>query len=195
MKLTISYFQLSTPGCGTWQTMWSPRPRTAPSSSPPTSSSRQTRREVISSRTHFPKLLFSFLCFRVFAAGFCAEDHRDVKGVTCRPDPTNCVSVIPPKSSSSSPVSNASLSGDGDIATVAAAASKCLSLNSVCREGAMLFKAHGPLTGYCVQSDRQVFYRRSCLEINYTNKQGRRDRNQTHTMIMIKLVMVQWIGG
>ena len=31
---------------------------------------------------------------------------------------------------------------------------KCRSMNNTCVEDAVLFKAHGPLTGYCIESDR-----------------------------------------
>ena len=31
---------------------------------------------------------------------------------------------------------------------------KCRSMNNTCVKDAVLFKAHGPLTGYCIESDR-----------------------------------------
>ena len=31
---------------------------------------------------------------------------------------------------------------------------KCRSMNNTCAKDAVLFKAHGPLTGYCIESDR-----------------------------------------
>ena len=67
----------------------------------------------------------------VSLSGFCAEDHEDVKGVTCTPDPENCIEA----------------QNGGKIR-------RCLAQNEGCPVGKTVFKAHGPLTGYCIPSDR-----------------------------------------
>ena len=63
--------------------------------------------------------------------GRCPEDHVDVKGVTCQPDETSCDD-------------EASLRG----------LKRCRAKKGQCPKGKTIFKAHGPLTGFCVPSDR-----------------------------------------
>jgi len=61
--------------------------------------------------------------------GVCPEDHIDVRNVTCIPDLHNCIGnhrCTPERK------------GEDDL----------------CPKGKTIFKAHGPLTGYCVPSDR-----------------------------------------
>ena len=69
--------------------------------------------------------------------GQCPEDHIDVKRVTCQPNLTDC-SATREKGPSES------LKGFH----------KCRAQGTQCPQGKTIFKAHGPLTGYCVPSDR-----------------------------------------
>jgi len=64
--------------------------------------------------------------------GVCPEDHIDVKNVTCVPDLQRCIGNH-----------------------------RCRTLRTPdevdqCPKGKTIFKAHGPLTGYCVPSDRPL---------------------------------------
>ena len=68
--------------------------------------------------------------------GQCPEDHIDVKRVTCQPNLTDCSSLNEKGSES--------LKGF----------KKCRAQGNQCPKGKTIFKAHGPLTGYCVPSDR-----------------------------------------
>ena len=63
-----------------------------------------------------------------FSTGTCPEDYLDVDNVECVPDRNNCTMINGVK--------------------------KCRGLESECPENATFFKAHGPLTGYCILSDR-----------------------------------------
>ena len=63
-----------------------------------------------------------------FSSGTCPEDYLDVDNVECVPDRNNCTMINGVK--------------------------KCRGLESECPENATFFKAHGPLTGYCILSDR-----------------------------------------
>ena len=62
--------------------------------------------------------------------GTCPEDYLDVDNVECVPDRNNC--------------------------TVINGVKKCrgLKMPHECPENATFFKAHGPLTGFCILSDR-----------------------------------------
>ena len=68
--------------------------------------------------------------------GQCPEDHIDVKRVTCQPNLTDC--------SATEKGPSESLKGFH----------KCRAQGTQCPPGKTIFKAHGPLTGYCVPSDR-----------------------------------------
>jgi len=68
--------------------------------------------------------------------GQCPEDHIDVKRVTCQPNLTDC--------SATEKGPSESLKGFH----------KCRAQGTQCPQGKTIFKAHGPLTGYCVPSDR-----------------------------------------
>ena len=81
---------------------------------------------------HF-HIFYSALCyenttFLHYFSGVCPEDYLDVDNVECVPDRNNCTMINGVK--------------------------KCRGLQSECPENATFFKAHGPLTGYCILSDR-----------------------------------------
>ena len=69
-----------------------------------------------------------YLFIYLFSTGTCPEDYLDVDNVECVPDRNNCTMINGVK--------------------------KCRGLQSECPENATFFKAHGPLTGYCILSDR-----------------------------------------
>ena len=69
-----------------------------------------------------------YLFIYSFSSGTCPEDYLDVDNVECVPDRNNCTMINGVK--------------------------KCRGLESECPENATFFKAHGPLTGYCILSDR-----------------------------------------
>jgi len=95
-----------------------------------------------------------------FSTGFCPEDHTDVKGVDCKPDYTNCDELTTTSTSTTTTTTTTSTT-ESVLRTrrqtdklAYPTGLKCRALSGKCEAGKVVFKAHGPLTGNCVPSDR-----------------------------------------